>query len=59
MKTSNKQSKQSHSNIDNMNTQQDNKIKPATFIDESENSDGEWLPQDNELLNPDEDDIND
>lgn len=42
-----------------MNTQQDNKIKPATFIDESENSDGEWLPQDNELLNPDEDDIND
>lgn len=42
-----------------MNTQQDNKIKPATFIDESENSDVEWLPQDNELLNPDEDDSND
>jgi hypothetical protein len=59
MKTNNKQSKQSHSNIDNMNTQQDNKIKPATFIDESENSDAEWLPQDNELLNPDEDDSND
>lgn len=42
-----------------MNTQQDNKIKPATFIDESENSDAEWLPQDNELLNPDEDGSND
>lgn len=36
-----------------MNTQeQEQKPKPG-FIDESDNNEDDWLPQDSQLLNPD------